>query len=76
MAGLGRPPVGEVDDLASLARLDEKALLEELRTRYNRDAIYVSESSVSFFLRWMVEFMLFSFVCFVSTKRHMWETFW
>jgi myosin heavy subunit len=40
MAGLGRPPVGEVDDLASLARLDEKALLEELRTRYNRDAIY------------------------------------
>ncbi|XP_062516567.1 myosin-IIIb-like [Corticium candelabrum] len=40
MAALARPPVGNVDDLASLARLDEKALLGELETRYNNDVIY------------------------------------
>ena len=74
MAGLGRPPVGEVDDLASLARLDEKALLEELRTRYSKDAIYVRDSSVSLFLRCIVEFMLVCFATLVSVDRRMWET--
>lgn len=34
---------GETDDLASLSRLDENILLEELRSRYSKDRIYVSE---------------------------------
>ena len=33
---------GETDDLASLAKLDEATLLEELKSRYTRDQIYVS----------------------------------
>ena len=33
---------GETDDLASLAKLDEATLLEELKSRYTRDKIYVS----------------------------------
>ena len=33
---------GEVEDLATLARLDEKVLLNELKVRYNKDRIYVS----------------------------------
>ena len=33
---------GRVDNLALLSTLDEKALLEELRTRYSREIIYVS----------------------------------
>ncbi len=32
---------GQTDDLASLANLDEVVLLEELKTRYNTDMIYV-----------------------------------
>lgn len=34
---------GETDDLATLSRLDEATLLEELRVRYSKDKIYVSE---------------------------------
>ena len=34
--------VGEVEDLATLAKLDEKVLLEELKVRYGKDKIYVS----------------------------------
>ena len=33
---------GRVDNLALLPTLDEKSLLEELRTRYGREIIYVS----------------------------------
>ena len=33
---------GETDDLATLSRLDENILLEELRSRYSKDRIYVS----------------------------------
>ena len=33
---------GQVDDLASLANLDDAILLEELRTRYSDNKIYVS----------------------------------
>ena len=33
---------GEVEDLASLAKLDDKVLLEELKIRYSNDKIYVS----------------------------------
>lgn len=33
---------GEADDLATLSRLDEATLVEELRMRYDRDRIYVS----------------------------------
>ncbi len=33
---------GEVEDLATLARLDETVLLKELKVRYSRDKIYVS----------------------------------
>ena len=32
---------GETDDLASLAKLDEATLLEELKRRYTKDKIYV-----------------------------------
>ena len=35
---------GETDDLATLSRLDENILLEELRSRYSKDRIYVSSS--------------------------------
>ena len=35
-----RPPVGKVEDLASLPELDEGILLEELRTRYKQNNIY------------------------------------
>ena len=35
---------GETDDLASLAKLDETTLLEELKSRYTRDKIYVSDT--------------------------------
>lgn len=33
---------GDTDDLATLSRLDENILLEELRSRYSKDRIYVS----------------------------------
>ena len=36
---------GEVEDLATLARLDEKVLLNELKVRYNKNRIYVSNIS-------------------------------
>ena len=36
------PRRGETDDLATLSRLDETILLEELRCRYAKDIIYVS----------------------------------
>jgi len=32
---------GQVDDLSSLAQLDEAILLEELKTRYDQEKIYV-----------------------------------
>lgn len=32
---------GDVDDLASLAKLDDAILLEELQARYQADKIYV-----------------------------------
>ena len=34
--------MGDVEDLASLAQLDEKILLNELKTRYAKGRIYVS----------------------------------
>ncbi|RUS80244.1 hypothetical protein EGW08_012009, partial [Elysia chlorotica] len=37
---MDRPPVGEVQDLASLAKLDETILLEEIKERYAQDRIY------------------------------------
>ena len=35
-----RPPVGKVEDLASLPELNEAILLEELRMRYKQNNIY------------------------------------
>ena len=35
--------VGGVEDLATLTRLDEQALLDNLRRRYDLDLIYVSK---------------------------------
>ena len=35
---------GEVEDLATLARLDEKVLLNELKVRYHKNRIYVSNT--------------------------------
>lgn len=43
---MDRPPVGSVDDLATLAQLDEKILLNELKVRYSKDNIYVSITSM------------------------------
>ena len=40
---MDRPPVGQVQDLASLAKLDETILLEEIKERYTQDKIYVRE---------------------------------
>ena len=37
-----RPPPGKVEDLATLAKLDEKVLLDELKIRYYNNDIYVS----------------------------------
>ncbi|XP_021359282.1 myosin-IIIa-like isoform X3 [Mizuhopecten yessoensis] len=36
----GRPALGKVEDLATLAKLDDKVLLEELRARYRNNDIY------------------------------------
>ncbi|XP_069138328.1 myosin-IIIb-like isoform X1 [Argopecten irradians] len=36
----GRPALGKVEDLATLAKLDDKVLLEELRARYRNNNIY------------------------------------
>lgn len=33
---------GEIEDLATLSKLDDKVLLEELKVRYTKDKIYVS----------------------------------
>ena len=35
-----RPPLGKVEDLASLPELNEEILLKELQTRYNQNNIY------------------------------------
>lgn len=51
---------GETDDLASLAKLDEATLLEELKSRYKRDKIYVSvrqQTSHKFIHRQLLSFM-------------------
>ena len=37
---------GEVEDLATLARLDEKVLLNELKIRYDNNKIYVSRITI------------------------------
>lgn len=39
---MDRPEPGSVQDLATLAKLDDNILLDELRIRYNRNQIYVS----------------------------------
>lgn len=39
---MDRPEPGSVQDLATLAKLDDTILLDELRIRYNRNQIYVS----------------------------------
>ena len=39
---MDRPPPGKVPDLATLAKLDEQILLNELKIRYYNNEIYVS----------------------------------
>ena len=39
---MDRPALGDVEDLAELAKLDEQILLAEIRERYARNKIYVS----------------------------------
>ena len=39
---MDRPPPGHVEDLATLAKLDEEVLLKELKVRYDNNNIYVS----------------------------------
>ena len=63
------PSRGETDDLATLSRLDEATLLEELRFRYSRDKIYVSLKFVFCSLIALVDYLIID--CF----RPMWETF-
>lgn len=36
---------GVIDNLASLQTLDENSLLEEIKTRYHSEIIYVSQSA-------------------------------
>lgn len=38
---------GKIDDLATLDKLDEAILLEELKSRYTKDKIYVSFGTMS-----------------------------
>ncbi|CAL1540613.1 unnamed protein product [Lymnaea stagnalis] len=40
LRAMDRPAVGDVEDLATLARLDETILLEEVKARYTSDKIY------------------------------------
>ena len=42
---------GEIDDLATLNILDEESLLRELRLRYRKGIIYVSENCSFHFAR-------------------------
>lgn len=42
---MDRPPVGDVEDLATLAKLDEHILLAEIKERYSKNKIYVSNKS-------------------------------
>ena len=37
--------IGETEDLATLSKLDEKILLGELKSRYFKDKIYVSNAT-------------------------------
>ncbi|XP_041373643.1 myosin-IIIb-like [Gigantopelta aegis] len=37
---MDRPPLGDVEDLATLAKLDEQILLKELKERYKQNKIY------------------------------------
>lgn len=45
-----RPAPGKVEDLATLAKLDDQVLLEELKIRYSNNDIYVSFLPVYFYL--------------------------
>mgnify|MGYP000116711318 CR=1 FL=1 len=54
---MDRPPVGKVEDLATLAKLDEQVLLAELKTRYYNNDIYVSVLS-SFTKRYQHKYKL------------------
>ena len=47
---MDRPPPGKVEDLATLAKLDEQVLLNELKIRYNNNEIYVSDKCILYFL--------------------------
>ena len=57
-----RPPVGQVEDLASLPELDEGILLEELRTRYKQNNIYTYVGDI-----------LVSVNPFKNNSRSLWE---
>lgn len=42
--------VGFTDNLAELSNLDENTILEELKSRYSRDVIYVGINMIQFIL--------------------------
>lgn len=42
-SAMDRPKPGSVEDLATLSKLDDNILLDELRIRYNNNQIYVSK---------------------------------
>lgn len=58
---MDRPEPGSVQDLATLAKLDDTILLDELRIRYNRNQIYVS-NVMSYVSSTFIFVILFTFL--------------
>lgn len=58
---MDRPEPGSVQDLATLAKLDDNILLDELRIRYNRNQIYVS-NVMSYVSSTFIFVILFTFL--------------
>jgi myosin heavy subunit len=51
---MDRPKPGLVEDLATLAKLDEQVLMEELKIRYRNNDIYVSVRHASSILSYRI----------------------
>lgn len=59
---MDRPKPGSVQDLATLAKLDDNILLDELRIRYNSNEIYVSSVMSYIILSTFIFVILFMFL--------------
>lgn len=60
---------GEVEDLTSLSKLDEQALLEELQARYQKNLIYVSRFGLPFFYH-LIFLLLKMWFYFIRPEVH------